>query len=347
MSLSSGESEYYALSGGVSEALALREAVEFCTKKRTVLKAYTDLVLTRRGPSPPVRPVIRGLISDVIDEMRAPPSYQDPAEVSGGVELSPLLASLPPRRQSAAPVQGLFRPSGPAPLDEDVFGRRIGQKPPPYEVAPPPPYDGVNPEGLREISQRKVELQAREKALEDSRVELRTQVAQLAEAQQQAHAQSALFAQAQAAIQSQAGGSFETQASAILQTMAKSAEDAARRSAESLEASHQVAAAAASAPLAPPPPPQAASSELTSALTSLRDRLERVEAAFAESVRAAAAQELDKPASMVKTVTGEQLFTVWPGIEDRDDGAALRATAAGATASGSTCIGGCGDSERA
>ena len=44
MSLSSGESEYYALSGGVSEALALREAVEFCTKKRTVLKAYTDLV---------------------------------------------------------------------------------------------------------------------------------------------------------------------------------------------------------------------------------------------------------------------------------------------------------------
>lgn len=249
-------------------------------------------VLTRRGPSPPVRPVIRGLISDVIDEMRAPPSYQDPAEVSGGVELSPLLASLPPRRQSAAPVQGLFRPSGPAPLDEDVFGRRIGQKPPPYEVAPPPPYDGVNPveEGLREISQRKVELQAREKALEDSRVELRTQVAQLAEAQQQAHAQSALFAQAQAAIQSQAGGSFETQASAILQTMAKSAEDAARRSAESLEASHQVAAAAASAPLAPPPPPQAASSELTSALTSLRDRLERVEAAFAESVRAAAAQ---------------------------------------------------------
>ncbi|CAE7610599.1 unnamed protein product, partial [Symbiodinium sp. CCMP2456] len=134
-------------------------------------------VFAPRGPSPPVRPVIRGLISDVIDEMRAPPSYQDPAEVSGGVELSPLLASLPPRRQSAAQGQGLFRPSGPAPLDEDALGRRIGRKPPPYEVAPPPPYDGVNPieEGLREIGQRKAELQAREKALEDSRLELKTQ----------------------------------------------------------------------------------------------------------------------------------------------------------------------------
>lgn len=271
--------------------------------------APPEEVFATRGPSPPVRPVIRGLIADVIDEMRAPPSYQDPAEVSGGVELSPLLASLPPRRQSAAQDQGLFQPSGPAPLDEDTFGRRIGRKPPPYEVAPPPPYDGVNPveEGLREIGQRKAELQAREKALEDSRLELKTQVAQLAEAQQQAHAQSALFAQAQAAIQSQGGGSsFETQASAILQTMAKSAEDAARRSAESLEASRQVAEAAASAPIAPPPPPQAASPELTSALTSLRDRLERVEAAFAESVRAAAAQVEERKLLMAALAEGQR-----------------------------------------
>ena len=42
VALSSGESEYYALAGAVSEAIGIREAVSFAAAKPTKLKAYTD-----------------------------------------------------------------------------------------------------------------------------------------------------------------------------------------------------------------------------------------------------------------------------------------------------------------
>ena len=42
VALSSGESEYCALTGAVNEAIGIREAVSFSAGKPTELKAYTD-----------------------------------------------------------------------------------------------------------------------------------------------------------------------------------------------------------------------------------------------------------------------------------------------------------------
>ena len=42
VALSSGESEYYALTGAVSEAIGIREAVSFLAGQPTELKAHTD-----------------------------------------------------------------------------------------------------------------------------------------------------------------------------------------------------------------------------------------------------------------------------------------------------------------
>ena len=42
VALSSGESEYYALTGAVAEGIGIREAVEFLSGKAARMKAYTD-----------------------------------------------------------------------------------------------------------------------------------------------------------------------------------------------------------------------------------------------------------------------------------------------------------------
>ncbi|CAK9098223.1 C2H2-type domain-containing protein, partial [Durusdinium trenchii] len=144
----------------------------------------------------PVRP-LRGLILEVIDEMSKPPMYQEPAEVLGGSELAPLFAA-PKARPKAAPV------------DEDTYGRRLGRAPPPYQVGPPPPYDGPNravveaEEKLRKkLREKQEDLKSQEKALQVSQAEAQAQVKQLIELQKKADEQSAAVAQAQASLQAQ------------------------------------------------------------------------------------------------------------------------------------------------
>lgn len=78
-------------------------------------------------PDPPSRPVMRGLLADVIDEMTVLPRQQV-AEVVKGIEITPGL-------MVNRPTNG---------LDEDAFGRRTGRAPPPFGAAlpgQPPPYE--------------------------------------------------------------------------------------------------------------------------------------------------------------------------------------------------------------
>eukprot|EP00931_Biecheleriopsis_adriatica_P049162 TRINITY_DN28426_c0_g1_i1.p1 TRINITY_DN28426_c0_g1~~TRINITY_DN28426_c0_g1_i1.p1 ORF type:complete len:960 (-),score=162.85 TRINITY_DN28426_c0_g1_i1:46-2679(-) len=252
-------------------------------------------------PSPPLRPVIRGLIADVIEELSAPPPYQAPAQVSGGVELAPLFGSVAPRTIGAAPRRG------PAPLDEDALGRRLRVPPPPYEDGPPPAYEGPGPSALaaqeerqKQWQKRQEVLQAKEKALNDAQTEARVRLKQLEDAQKQAQQQAQALVQAQTLVQGQ-GQSFRDEATQLLRAVQQHADDAQKRLTEaaerqaeamqraSLELQERLAQAVnkelsrkdsgASAPV-PVPTPAAApalSPELGLALSAVQDSIRRFE----------------------------------------------------------------------
>jgi len=169
---------------------------------------------------------LRGLILDVIDEMSKPTAYQAPAEVVGGSELAPLFTSEAQRSM---------------PPDEDTYGRRLGRIPPPYEVGPPPPYDGLGPavteaeEQLRKTLQKKQEqLESKEKALTASQAEATAQVKHLADLQQKVQEQSLALAQAQATLQAQVHSQRE-ETNHLIQTVQEHSEAAQRSLAEAAQ----------------------------------------------------------------------------------------------------------------
>lgn len=169
---------------------------------------------------------LRGLILDVIDEMSKPTAYQEPAEVVGGSELAPLFTSEARRSM---------------PLDEDTYGRRLGRIPPPYEVGPPPPYDGLGPavteaeEQLRKTLQKKQEqLESKEKALAASQAEAQAQVKHLADLQQKVQEQSLALAQAQATLQAQVHSQRE-ETNHLIQTVQQHSEAAQHSLAEAAQ----------------------------------------------------------------------------------------------------------------
>ncbi|CAL1148057.1 unnamed protein product [Cladocopium goreaui] len=178
------------------------------------------------GPKKMAIKMATELILDVIDEMSKPTAYQEPAEVVGGSELAPLFTSEARRSM---------------PLDEDTYGRRLGRIPPPYEVGPPPPYDGLGPavteaeEQLRKTLQKKQEqLESKEKALAASQAEAQAQVKHLADLQQKVQEQSLALAQAQATLQAQVHSQRE-ETNHLIQTVQQHSEAAQHSLAEAAQ----------------------------------------------------------------------------------------------------------------
>lgn len=139
------------------------------SEERTPAAASSKIASTGTPPKlaePPsfARPMIRGLIADVIDEELRAPELK-PAEVTGGVELTPPFAAWRHRRPKAAPI------------DEDIFGRRMGIPPPAYEEAGPPAYSEAEPtrpatkEQTDAETRAKAALEAQTKALMEARLQ--------------------------------------------------------------------------------------------------------------------------------------------------------------------------------
>ncbi|CAK0843271.1 unnamed protein product, partial [Prorocentrum cordatum] len=133
--------------------------------------------------APPSRPMLRGLIADVIDEMTAF-SCRPPAEVVGGVEITPGISTGGPTR----------RPERRSSLDEDASGRPVVRPPPPYDAdipGLPPPYDDERLAAHRStpiatsqwvLSQPSLvqqKVSTREAQLQTSQLEMSTREAQL------------------------------------------------------------------------------------------------------------------------------------------------------------------------
>jgi len=255
----------------------------------------------------PHRPVIRGLIADVIEEMSVP-AYE-PAEVSGGRELGALFA--PQRSSLAVSVSAQLgrRRAGAAPLDEDALGRRLGVPPPAYEVGPPPPYEGPTPPTRAEEAELRrlhaEKLKAQEQAVAAAQAAAKDQVQQLLEAQ--------------ALLQTQAQA-HRDEALELVRSMQRQAAEAQQRLAEAAErqaAALQSAAADLQERLAEAairelgrrdegglsrgaPGPEAARPEITHLLASMQDSVRRVEVQLErqmlESTRGLAAQSEERAA---------------------------------------------------
>lgn len=168
---------------GVSIDEDLQPAYKAQSIVQTPVAASASLAHSETPPkstqhAPFVRPVLRGLIADVInEEMRAP--ELKPADVSCGIEVTPPFAAWRHRRPKAAPI------------DEDIFGNRIGKPPPPYEDAPPPPYQVAQDTGPKKKDNL---LEAQIQALSQVQAQAQAQVQSLAvaQAQVQAHRDEAL-----------------------------------------------------------------------------------------------------------------------------------------------------------
>lgn len=165
------------------------------------------------GPPPMVRPVLRGLIADVIEEMRVP--EYEPAEVYGGKEVTPFLGphgKLPTRARSDS-------------RHEDLFGFPIGRPPPPYTEGPPPPYQAPKAQPKRQVANAGIKAQ---QAKDEAASQMREQAASLARVQE------AMQAQTDALVQAQTQAQVQLQAI----TLAQSAMQAQRE--ESLHLSRTV-----------------------------------------------------------------------------------------------------------
>lgn len=205
--------------------------------------------------APPLRPVIRGLIADVITEML--PS--EPAEVEGGVELHlrGLRPPPPPRHQRAAP------------LDEDTMGQRLGVLPPSYEEGPPPPYEA--PQEVAKVDQLAWVKDAQKRLQEAT--------------DRQAHALAEVQAQAEALRA--ARGQIESQADAQRAELLRAMEEIQRRLAEALAQQGQMAEELKRTGQGAPPPPGTSPDILVESLRQMQARLDQQ---ALESSRALTAQ---------------------------------------------------------
>jgi hypothetical protein len=181
-----------------------------------------------RGPSPIVRPVIRSLIADVIDEMNAPENK--PAHVTGGLEIT--LPSSAWRHRKPTPCA----------LDEDIIGRRLGVNPPPYEDAAPPPYEdsgratsaSQSSEGWMRAQKL---LEAQTQSLAQAQAQVQTQMQMLAMAQTQAQGQRDEALQLARAVQQQAHDAQQRIAATVEQqtvAMQRNAQEVQQQLAESV-----------------------------------------------------------------------------------------------------------------